>query len=78
MNVTHDEELFREQKAYSNRKYTALPHEYLQEMEFLSDAEYGRLVRILQHYSISGEKGKPEGNERFYLSRVFNREDRYQ
>ena len=30
------------------RDYTALPFEYLEEMDYLSDAEYGRLIRALQ------------------------------
>ncbi len=60
------------------RNYTALPHEYLEEMQELSDAEYGRLIRALQKYSMSGEMEKLCGNERFYVKRVCNREDRYQ
>ena len=62
----------------TTRNYTALPHEYLEEMQELSDAEYGRLVRALQKYSMSGEMEKLCGNERFYVKRVCNREDRYQ
>ncbi len=60
------------------RAYTALPHEYLEEMEELSHEEYGRLIRILQHYSQTGEILPCSGNERFFLKRVINREDRYQ
>lgn len=60
------------------RSYTALPHEYLEEMQELSDAEYGRLVRALQKYSMFGEMDKLSGNERFFIKRVCNREDRYQ
>ncbi len=62
----------------TTRNYTALPHEYLEEMQELSDAEYGRLIRALQKYSMSGEMEKLCGNERFYVKRVCNREDRYQ
>ena len=39
------------------REYTALPFEYLEEMDVLSDAEYGRLIRALQEYSMSGQEG---------------------
>ncbi len=60
------------------RNYTALPDEYLEEMQELSDAEYGRLVRALQKYGMTGEMEKLCGNERFYVKRVCNREDRYQ
>ena len=60
------------------RDYTALPFEYLEEMDHLSDAEYGRLIRALQQYSITGEE--PErlsGQEKGHWKRVRNREDRY-
>lgn len=60
------------------RDYTALPFEYLDEMDHLSDAEYGRLIRALQQYSITGEE--PErlsGQEKGHWKRVRNREDRY-
>lgn len=60
-----------------NRKYTPIPHEYLEEMEILSDEEYGRLIRALQHFSIYGETVDCPGNEKFFLKRVYNRELRY-
>lgn len=60
------------------REYTALPHEYLEEMDCLSDAEYGRLVRGLQLYSKTGEEPKLSGQEKIFWKRVRNREDRYQ
>lgn len=60
------------------REYTALPHEYLEEMDCLSDAEYGRLIRGLQQYSITGEEPKLSGQEKVYWKRVRNRENRYQ
>lgn len=60
-----------------SREYTPLPHEYLEEMDCLSDAEYGRLVRGLQSYSITGEEPKLSGQEKVYWKRVRNREDRY-
>ena len=60
------------------RDYTALPFEYLEEMDYLSDAEYGRLIRALQHYSITGEEpDKLSGQEKGHWKRVRNREDRY-
>lgn len=62
----------------NTREYAALPHEYLEEMEMLSDAEFGRLVRSLLAYSREGTPIALSGNERFYAVRVMNREDRYQ
>ena len=41
--------------------YTPLPLDFLEEMEELSDAEYGRLVRWGQHYHLTGEKSKLSG-----------------
>lgn len=37
------------------REYTPLPFEFLEELDCLSDAEYGRLVRAMQRYSIIKE-----------------------
>ena len=56
--------------------YTPLPLEFLEEMEELSDAEYGRLVRWGQHYHLTGEKSKLSGNERFYAKRMQMQIDR--
>ena len=61
----------------AQRTYAALPHEYLDEMEALTDAEFGRLTRALLKYSMVGEPIALCGNERFYAKRVMNREDRY-
>lgn len=61
-----------------SRDYTPIPHEYLEEMDCLSDAEYGRLIRGLQMYSITGEEPKLCGQEKVYWKRVRNRENRYQ
>ncbi|MGM9607314.1 MAG: DUF6291 domain-containing protein [Oscillospiraceae bacterium] len=60
------------------RNYAALPHEYLEEMQALSDEEFGRLVRGLLRYSMTGEPVQPAGNERFYAHRVMMQEDRFQ
>lgn len=37
------------------RNYAALPYDYLEEMEALNDAEFGRLTRALLAYSMTGE-----------------------
>lgn len=57
--------------------YTPLPDEFLEEMEELSDAEYGRLVRWAQKYHLTGEKDKLPGNERFYAKRIQMQIDRF-
>lgn len=60
------------------REYVALPHEYLEEMEELSDEEFGRLIRALLVFSVRGEERALTGNERFFYRRVLNRERRFQ
>ena len=59
------------------RDYAALPYEYLEEMEELGDAEFGRLCRALLEYSMTGTPIALNGNERFYARRVMRREDYY-
>lgn len=61
-----------------SRTYAAVPHEYLEEMEALSDAEFGRLTRALLRYSMTGEAIALNGNERFFAKRVMMQEDRHQ
>ena len=60
------------------RTYVALLHEYLEEMEELTDEEFGRLCRGLLRYSATGETFAPSGNERFYMKHAFAQEDRHQ
>ncbi len=60
------------------RSYAALPYEYLEEMEALTDEEFGRLCRGLLRYSREGEPIRSEGNLRFFTRRVMGREDRFQ
>ena len=59
------------------RNYAALPYVYLEEMEALYDAEFGRLTRALLVYSMTGEQLALCGNERFYAKRVMAQEDRF-
>jgi hypothetical protein len=61
-----------------SREYTAVPHEYLEEMDCLSDAEFGRLMRALLYYSMTGEEKELSGCEKAHWKRVRNRENRYQ
>jgi len=60
------------------RNYAALPHDYLEEMTMLSDAEFGRLCRALLRYSKDGETPTLSGNERILFPRVQMQEDRFQ
>lgn len=58
------------------RNYAALKHDYLLEMEELTDAEFGRLCRELLRYSIDGTESQMKGNERFFWNRVKMQEKR--
>ena len=60
------------------RNYVSLPHEYLEEMDVLSDAEFGRLCRALLKYSMTGEDGQLQGAEKVLWKRVKMQEDRFQ
>ena len=60
------------------RTYVALLHEYLEEMDELTDEEFGRLCRALLRYSAYGEVAAPVGNERFYMKHAMAQEDRHQ
>ena len=60
------------------RSYAALPHDYLEEMELLSDEEFGRLIRALLVYSKTGETYELIGSERVLFPRVKLQEDRFQ
>lgn len=59
------------------RNYAPLPHEYLEEMDILSDAEFGRLCRALLRYSVDGKEGRLEGAEKVLWKRVKMQEDRF-
>ena len=60
------------------RNYAALMHDYLTEMEDLSDEEFGRLCRALLRYSIDGEPVTGTGNEKWFSKVVMHNEDRVQ
>ena len=62
----------------AKRNYAALPHEYLEEMDMLDDAAFGRLCRALLTYSMTGKEIELSGDERFCAKRVFMQEDRFQ
>lgn len=60
------------------RNYVAIPFDYRVEMEELDDAAFGRLVRLLLDYGMTGiEPEKPAGEERFYFRRVIEQENRF-
>lgn len=55
-----------------DRDYTPIPNEWAEEMEELSDEEFGRLVRACINFCMTGEETTPTGNERFYSKRAMN------
>lgn len=59
------------------KEITYLPNEYLEEMDCLGDAEFGRLIRGLLYYSINGEEPELKGTERLFWKTVRNRENRF-
>lgn len=59
------------------RDYTPIPFEFLDELDCLSDDEYGRLIRAMQKYSIDGEEIQLPGNEKMFWKRCRNTVDRY-
>lgn len=60
------------------RNYAAVPHDYIEKLEELTDEEFGRLIRSLLLYSRAGEAFSPEGNERFFVQLVKITEDTFQ
>lgn len=60
------------------RNYAALPHEYLEEMDILSDEEFGRLCRALLQYSMDGRECSLQGAEKVLWKRAKMQEDRFQ
>ncbi len=56
---------------------TYIPNDYLEEMDCLSDAEFGRLVRGLLLYSTTGQEPELKGMEKILWKRVKNQEDKY-
>ena len=61
----------------NTRPYVPIPIEYYDEMQYLSNADFGKLVRILMWYSISGEVLPVKGVLCHYINRVIDRQKRY-
>jgi hypothetical protein len=61
------------------RFYTPIPDEFLEEMQLLGHDEFGRLVRWMMNYNITGIDDRTEltGNEVFYVQRCLNVLKRY-
>lgn len=59
------------------RYYATILHEYAEDMGELSDSEFGRLIRGLLQYSITGVEPKFNGNEKHYWRRVKRVEDEH-
>lgn len=59
------------------RDYTPIPFEFLDELDGLTDEEYGRLIRAMQTYSIDGTEPELTGTERLFWKRCKNTINRY-
>ena len=59
------------------RDYTPIPFEFLDELDGLTDEEYGRLIRAMQAYSIDGTEPELTGTERLFWKRCKNTINRY-
>lgn len=61
----------------NTRPYVPIPLEYYEEMQYLSNEEFGELMRIMMWYCISGEVLPVKGALRHYITRVIDRQKRY-
>ena len=59
------------------REYVPLSIEYLDEMEPLSNEDFGRLIRALLLYARDGTPIELDGDCRFYARRVMNKDQHY-
>ena len=59
------------------REYVPVAFDYLEEMEPLSDADFGRLMRALILYARDGVPIELDGDCRFYAKRVMNKDAHY-
>ncbi|MBR3584819.1 MAG: hypothetical protein IKO00_02235 [Oscillospiraceae bacterium] len=59
------------------REYVPVAFDYLEEMEPLSDADFGRLIRALILYARDGVPVELDGDCRFYAKRVMNKDAHY-
>lgn len=61
----------------NTRPYVPVPLEYYEEMQYLTNEEFGELIRIMMWYSISGEILPVKGVLCHYMTRVIDRQKRY-
>ena len=61
----------------TEREFIPMPCEYLEEMEALSDEDFGRLMRALLKYGMYGTEVTLDGDCRFFCRRVMNKDDYY-
>ena len=59
------------------REYVPVAFDYLEEMEPLSDADFGRLIRALILYARDGVPIELDGDCRFYAKRMMNKDAHY-
>ena len=56
------------------RLYVPVPHEYMEDMAILSDDAFGRLIRGMLYFSVTGQTPEVKGMERHYLPSVISRQ----
>ncbi len=61
----------------NKRNYAPVPLEYYNEMRFLSDQEFGTLMRILLRFNLTGEVPEVEGVLCHYVDRVIGAQKRF-
>lgn len=61
-----------------SRDYLTIPYQYREEMEALSNEEFGALIRALLDYSLDGTPVPTDGALKYFSNRVMNQEDEYQ
>ncbi len=66
------------EEASNSRFYVAVPFEYHKEMEYLTDEEFGALIRALLRFGMTGEVPVVDGVLRHYINRVIERQRRFQ
>lgn len=66
-----------EEKRITEREFIPMPCEYLEEMQDLTDEDFGRLMRALLAYGMYGTEVTLGGDCRFFCRRVMNKDDYY-
>ncbi len=65
-------------QSLNSRFYAPIPFEYYEEMKLLSNEEFGKLIRALLWFCMTGEEPCVDGVLVHYIPRVLNRQRRFQ